>query len=145
MRLGHNSSSGSKEGFHPDVDLFRALLVAMEHRQLVDQHRSQSETRSVHFPFGGNLPMHIENSLEVLVEVLVGHATQFVEDPPDLHTVIGMRVGSSARSDQKTLPLRAGLLHVWSVVMSVSEHEARLIGQLLDQKRSYGVVRRIGR
>ena len=84
--------------------------MAMEHRHLVDEHRSQSKPCGVRFSFGGNLPMHIEDGLEVLVEVLVGHATQLVEDPPDLsHTVIGMRVGSSARSNQKTLLSRTGL------------------------------------
>src|SRR5215211_8170042 len=47
--------------------------------------------------------------------------------------------------DQKPLGLLAFLAYVFGVVMGVSQHEARLIGQLFDQRRSYLVVCHVGR
>ena len=69
--------------------------MAVEQSQLVDQHRSQSETLGVDESSGGNLSVHLEDGLEMLIEVLVGHAAQLVEDAPDFDAIIGVRVGSS--------------------------------------------------
>ena len=53
--------------------------------------------------------MYLKDALEVLIEVLIGQATQFVEDPPNLHSGIGVRVGSAFGGDQKPLcPLEIG-------------------------------------
>jgi hypothetical protein len=58
MRLGHNSSSSPEEGFEPTIDV-QVSLMAVQERQLVDQHRSQSETLGVDPTLGGNLPVII--------------------------------------------------------------------------------------
>src|SRR5215210_2551791 len=118
--------------------------MAVEESQLVDKHRSQSETLGVDQSSGGNLPVHLEDGFEVLVEVLVSHAAQLVEDAPDFDAIIGVRVSSSFGGDQKPLGALAGLPDVGSVVVNVSEHEAGFLWQLLDQVRGYLVVRRVG-
>jgi hypothetical protein len=61
--------------------------MAVQESQLVDQHRSQSETLGVDPALGGNLPVHLEDGLEMLIEVLVGHGAQLVEDASDFHAI----------------------------------------------------------
>jgi hypothetical protein len=48
--------------------------MAVEQSQLVDEQRPKSETLGFDQSSGGNLPVHFEDGLEKLVEVLVGHA-----------------------------------------------------------------------
>ena len=69
--------------------------MAVEQGQLVDQHRSKSESGRVDESSGGNLSVHFEDGLEMLVEVLISHAAQLVEDAPDLDAIIGVRVSPS--------------------------------------------------
>src|SRR5918994_3326854 len=146
MRVGHNSSSSSKEGFQPAIDLHLSLM-AVEQSQLVDQHRSKSESCCVDEPSGGDLPVQLEDGLEMLVEVLVGHAAQLVEDAPDFDAIVGVRVSPSFSGNQKPLPfsamVAAGFSDVGGVVVDVSEHEAGILGQLLDEVGSHRVVRRV--
>src|SRR5215203_4840151 len=117
--------------------------MTVEQSQLVDQHRSQSETLSVDQSSGGNLPVHLEDGLEMLVEVLVSHAAQLVEDASDFDASIGVRVSSSFGGDQKPLGALACLPDVGRVVVDVSEHEAGFFWQLLDQVRGHLVVCRV--
>jgi hypothetical protein len=56
-----------------------------------------------------------------------------------------MQVGAALGGDQKPLCLLAFIAYVCSIVMGVSQNEARLLRQFLDQQRSYLVVRHIGR
>src|SRR5215217_937413 len=144
MRPGHNSSSSSEERFESTIDS-RSSLMTVEQSQLVDQHCSKSEAGGVNPALGGDLTVHIEDGLEMLVEVLVGQATQFVEDAPNLYSGISVRVGSSFGGDQKPLCPLAFVAYVLGVVMGISQNEACLLGQLLDQPRSHLVVRHISR
>src|SRR5829696_5926504 len=89
--------------------------------------------------------MYLEDALEVLIEVLVGQATQFVEDPPNLYPTVGVRVSAAFGSDQKPLRPIAFVAYVLGVVVGVAQNEARLFGQLFDERRSYLVVRHVGR
>src|SRR5215217_922048 len=119
--------------------------MAVQESQLVDQHRSQSETLGVDPTLGRNLPVHLEeDGLEMLIEVLLGHAAQLVEDAPDFDAIIGVWVSSSFGGDQEPLGALVCLSDVGRVVVDVSEHEASLIWQLLDQVRSHLVVCRVG-
>src|SRR5215208_90263 len=122
--------------------------MAVEQSQLVDEHRPQSESCCVDESSGGNLSVHLENCLEVFVEVLVGQAAQLVEDTPDLDAIIGVRVSSPFGGDQEPLLLlgasEAGLPDVGGVVVNVSEHEAGFVRQLLDEVGSHQVVCRVG-
>jgi hypothetical protein len=88
MRAGHNSSSSPEEAFWPTIDV-QVSLMAVEDSQLVDEHRSQSETLGVDRAIGRNLPMYLEDCLEMLMEVLVSHAAQLVEDASDFDAIIG--------------------------------------------------------
>src|SRR5918998_2628789 len=144
MRVGHNSSSGSEEGFKSTIDL-RFSLMTVEQSQLVDQHRPKSEACGVDPALCGNLLVYLKDALEVLVEVLVGQAAQLVKDPPHLHPTVGVRVSATFGGDQKPLCLLAFLAYVLGIVMGVSQHEARLFRQFLDQRRSYLVVCHVGR
>jgi hypothetical protein len=69
--------------------------MTVQQSQLVDQHRSKSETRGADPAFGGDLLVYIEDTLEVFVEVLVGKAAQLVKDSSHLHPRVGVRVGST--------------------------------------------------
>jgi hypothetical protein len=71
MRSGHNSSSGSEEWFESAINL-QLSLMTVEQSQLVDEHRPKSEACGVDPALRGNLPVYIEDALEVFVEVLVG-------------------------------------------------------------------------
>ena len=99
--------------------------MTVEESQLVDQHRSQSETLSADQSSGGNLPVHLEDGLEMLVEVLVGHGAQLVEDASDFDAIIGVRVSSSFGGDHKPLGALACLPDVGRVVVDVSESTKR--------------------
>jgi hypothetical protein len=66
LRPGHNCSSGFEEWLEPTIDL-QLSLTAVEQSQLVDEHRPKSETRGVVPSLGRNLPVYIEDALEVLV------------------------------------------------------------------------------
>jgi hypothetical protein len=66
LRPGHNSSSSPEEGFEPTIDVQVSLMTVQE-SQLVDQHRSQSETLGVDPTLGGNLPVRLEDGLEMLI------------------------------------------------------------------------------
>ena len=83
------------------ISKFRSWTV--EQSQLVDQHRSKGETLGVDQSFCGHLSVHLEDGLEMLIEVLVGHAAQLVEDAPDLHAIVGVRVSSAFSGNQKPL------------------------------------------
>src|SRR5215210_3131037 len=143
MRPGHNSSSGSEEWFESTIDLQLSLLT-VEQSQLVDEHRPKSKARGVDPALCGNLLVYIEDALEVFVEVLVGQATQLVKNSPHLYSGIGVRVSATFGGDQKPLRLLADLAYVLGVVMGVSQHEARLFRQRLDQRRGYLVVGGVG-
>src|SRR5215211_1738988 len=104
--------------------------MTVEQSQLVDQHCSKSEAGGVNPALGGDLTVHIEDGLEMLVEVLVGQATQFVEDAPNLYSGISVRVGSSFGGDQKPLCPLAFVAYVLGVVMGISQNEACLQVQL---------------
>src|SRR5215203_4851604 len=125
MRPGHNYSSGSEESLEPAVS-FRIPSVAGKQRQLVDEHRPQREARGVAQAFGGYRSVTVEDSLEVLVEVLDGVVTQPVEDAPYLHSRICVRIrSSSARHQELPAPQASG---------------ARLLGQLLHEREGHPVV-----
>ena len=94
--------------------------MTVEESQLVDQHRSKSETLGVDPTLGRNLPVHLEDGLEMLIEVLVSHTAQLVEDASDLDTIIGVRVSSSFGCDQEPLGALASLSDVGRVVVDVS-------------------------
>ena len=87
----------------------------------------------------GTARAHLEDGLEMLIEVLVGHAAQLVEDASDFYAIVGMRVSSPFGSDQEPLlgASQAFPSDVGRVVVDVSEYEARLLWQLLDQVRSH--------
>ena len=108
--------------------------MTVQQSQLVDKHRPKSEARSVGPALGGNLLMYLEDALEVFVEVLVGQATQFVEDTPNLNPTVGVRVGTAFGGDQKPLGPLAFLVHIRSVVVGVAQNEAGLFGQLFDER-----------
>lgn len=65
MRHGHNCSSGSEEGFELDV-CAKIVLVTVEQRDLVDEHRSQGEARRIGLSLGGHRPVGVEDGLEML-------------------------------------------------------------------------------
>jgi hypothetical protein len=66
LRLGHNSSSSSEEWFESTIDL-RLALVTVEQSQLVDKNRSKREAGSVDPALGGNMLVHLEDGLEMLI------------------------------------------------------------------------------
>src|SRR5829696_4332339 len=145
MRPGHNSSGSSEEGCESTIDV-QPSLMTVEQSQLVDQHRSEGETLGVDQPSCGHLSVHLEDGLEMLIEVLVGHAAQLVEDAPDFDAIVGVRVTSSFSGNQEPLlgASEACLSDVGRVVVDVSEYEAHLVRQLLDEVGSYQVVCCVG-
>src|SRR5215217_134599 len=145
LRPGHNSSGSSEEGFESTIDV-QPSLMTVEQSQLVDQHRSKGETLGVDQPSCGHLSVHLEDGLEMLIEVLVSHAAQLVEDAPDFDAIVGVRVSSSFSGNQEPLlgASEACLSDVGGVVVNVSEYEAGLVSQLLDEVGSYQVLCCVG-
>src|SRR4029453_1301508 len=66
------------------------------------------------------------------------------EDTSDFDAIVGVRVSSSFGCDQEPLGALAGLSEVGGVVVNVSEYEAGLLRQLLDEVGSYQVVCFVG-
>src|SRR5215207_5215363 len=115
MRPGHNYSSGSEESLEPAVS-FRIPSVAGKQRQLVDEHRPQREARGVAQAFGGYRSVTVEDSLEVLDEVV----TQPVEDAPYLHSRICVRIRSSSARHQELPAPQASGAHLRGIVVGVA-------------------------
>jgi hypothetical protein len=69
-----------------------------------------------------------------------------VEDAPDFDAIVGVRVSSSFSGNQEPLlgASEACLSDVGGVVVNVSEYEAGLVRQLLDEVGSYQVVCCVG-
>lgn len=70
------------------------MLKAIPQQELIDQNRAKHNAPRIGQAFGRDLPMAIEHAFELFIEVLNCHRAQFVEDPADLYTRIGMRIPS---------------------------------------------------
>src|SRR5215207_3758772 len=86
MRPGHNSSSGSEEWFESTIDLRRSLMT-VEQSQLIDEHCPKSKACGVDPALRGNLPMYIEDALEVFalkfsLALLYAACERFASPPP---------------------------------------------------------------
>jgi len=68
-----------------------------------------------------------------------------MEDAPNLHSRVGVRVGTPLGGNQEPPVLETGFPQVLGVVVGVPEHEARLLGQFLNRGRSHPVVRGVRR
>jgi hypothetical protein len=56
------------------------MLEAIPQCQLVHHDRAQGKPTGVDQPFGWHLAMHVEDTFELLVEILVRDRAQLVED-----------------------------------------------------------------
>lgn len=79
MRVGHNSSSSSEEGFESTIGL-QMPFVTVEQGDLVGEDRAKSEARRVQASSRWHRPVAVEDGLEVLVEILDCHMAQPMED-----------------------------------------------------------------
>ncbi len=67
------------------------MFMAVPQRQLIHEDRAQREAPGTDQALRRDLPVPIKDPFELLVEVLNRRRAQFVEDPPHLHPVVGMR------------------------------------------------------
>jgi hypothetical protein len=81
-------------GAQAKVFLLRILAQPGPGSGNVVQRRAFGEARRIGLSLGGHRPVGVEDGLEVLVEVLYRNVTQPVEDTPDPHSGVGVRVGS---------------------------------------------------
>src|SRR3954470_7222467 len=102
MRTGHNSRC-LEEGFETGTQVL-VVLVLVEQGHLVDQDGSECEPSSVDKPLSGHLSLPVEDALELPIEVLYRPRAQLVEDAPDLHSRVRVRVRSPvSRSHQDAI------------------------------------------
>ena len=77
--------------------------------------------------------MPIKDAFEVFIKNFHRNRTEFVKDPADFHSIIGMRVASILGGHQQPIGLRAVLAQVWRVVMAIAQHEADFGRNLAQQ------------
>ena len=78
-------------------------------------------------PRVGTAPPHVEEALEVAVDVLDRRRAQPVEDPPHRHTVVGVRIAPRLGGDQEAAATLADLAHLRGVVPPIAQHEALVV------------------
>src|SRR5829696_735877 len=100
------------------------MLKAIQQRQLIDEHTTQSKAAGTDQAPARNLSMPIEDALEVFVEVFDSQRSQLVEDTPHLPTHIILWPPASVSGHQPPLLEHAYRSQQRSVVMSVSQQVA---------------------
>src|SRR4029077_9604068 len=101
------------------------MLVTIPQRQLVDEDRPQRESPRVRQSLRWYLSLHVEDPLELPVEVLAAQRTQLVEDASHLHPIVGMRVAPVPCRHEDARAAGAQRADLRGVVVAVTEHEAR--------------------
>src|SRR5258708_28390416 len=87
--------------------------------------------------------MRIKDALEMLVKIFHRDGQQFVKDPADFHTIIGMRVASILGGHQQPIGLLTVLVQVWRVVMAIPQDEANFGRNLAQQSGRRLAIRAI--
>ena len=86
---------------------------------------------------GGNLVVAVKNAFELLIEALARQRAQAMEDAPDGHPRIGMRIRPIGGRHQDTTVPVTRLAYVGGVVMDVTQNEMTSDG---NTRRREGAV-----
>src|SRR3954454_18498631 len=136
-------SSGFEEGFEADAEIL-AVFEAVEQGELIDEDGAEGEASGADEATGWDRAVHVEDALELAVEVLDGVRAQLMEDATDLDAVVGVWVGAPAGGDQEAAGPSAVVADGRVVVEGVSEDEARLGRGLVEQPWGRLVVGGVG-
>ena len=97
------------------------MFKAIQQCQLVNENGSQCKTGRIRSPFGGHLTVSVKDPFEVFVEILNRQGTQLVEDAPDFHSVVCMRITAILGRDQCPITPVRRLADVWGVIVPVTQ------------------------
>src|SRR5215210_6999849 len=137
-------SGGFEEGLEADAEIL-LMLEAIEQGQLIDEHGAEGEAPGADEAPGWDRAVHVEDALELAVEVLDGEGAELVEDAADLDAVVGVRVATTPGGDQEAIGSGAVVADGRVVVVGVAEDEARRARQLVEQAGRRLVVGGVGR
>src|SRR5262249_28522915 len=103
--------------------------MPMEQGQLVHKDRTEGKTAGGYQAACGHLAMALEDSFELLIEILNRYRAGFMEDAADFPPVIGVGVRPASGRDHETTAPRAQLLEVGIVIMLVPQQKAEFQGE----------------
>ena len=72
----------------------------IEQDELIKHHGAESQELAAVQAFDWHLPAPFKEVFEQAVERFDRLGAQFVKDPPDFNSAIGVRIGATARGDQ---------------------------------------------
>ena len=90
--------------------------MPMEQGQLVHKDRTEGKTAGSYQATCGHLAMALEDSFELLMEILKRYRAGFMQEPADFPPVIGVWVRPSGGREHEATAPRAPLLEVGSVI-----------------------------
>ena len=125
--------------FQTDAEVQR-LFLPIPQRELIDEHGAQGKAAGVDQPLGRYLTMHIEDSLELFIEIFNRVRAQRVQEATHLDPIIRMRIGTAARGDHCLACLRTDGIKSWVVVVLVTQDIAHLGRQLRQQCQRLHVI-----
>jgi hypothetical protein len=118
--------------------------MPMEQGQLVHKDRTEGKTAGSYQATCGHLAMALEDSFELLMEILKRYRAGFMQEPADFPPVIGVWVRPSGGREHEATAPRAPLLEVGSVIMLVPQPKAACQGECLDETRGLEVIGHMG-
>ena len=86
--------------------------MAVPEGKLVDEDRAEGEAAGVGQALGRHRPAHVEDLLELAVEVLDTHGAKLMEDAPNLGPGVGVRVATVVRHNERAPGAGAGGPHL---------------------------------
>jgi hypothetical protein len=141
MRVGHKSSC-LNDRFETDTQVSIGDVL-VEKRQLINEHCAQHEPASCAQASCGYAAMSIEDTLELLVEVLDSQRTSLVQYPAHLDTGVSVRVGMSLTitgGHQHNPSLSAQPVKVRVGIVDIAQQEAQCSRQFTDKSRGFLIV-----
>lgn len=97
------------------------MLTAIPQTQLIDEDGTEGEPLRPAEAFGGNLPMHIEDGFELLIQIFIRNRVQRVKDAAHPAPIIVVRRASILRGNQHALFSGTAGPHGITVVMAIAQ------------------------
>src|SRR5262245_8539766 len=118
--------------------------MPLEQGQLVYKDRTEGKTAGGYQAACGHLAMTLEDSFELLIEILNRERAGFMQDSADFYPIIGVWICPSCGGDHQATAPRTQLLQGGIAIMLVSQQKAEFQGQFRDQARGLQVIGSIG-
>src|SRR5262245_59252257 len=102
------------------------MLLPVPQRELIDEYSAQGKSACVDQPLGRHLAVHLEDALELFIEVFNRMRAQLVQEATHSDPSIRMWIGPPARRDHRLARLRPDGVDDRVVVVLVAQDIAYL-------------------